>query len=74
MTLKKFQKELGFLKLHLPKLLMVEVNLEQGHLPFVLVVQSDLLTASETMVRPKLLWQSWRSQHESTPTRGFQYD
>ncbi len=53
MTVKKFKQELGLLKSKLAEIPKAEVDLEQGKLPFVIILQSDLLTASETMTRLK---------------------
>ncbi len=51
MIAKKFRKELGLLKLKLSDISSAEVDLEQGKLPFVIVVQSDLLKSGELMSR-----------------------
>jgi hypothetical protein len=51
MTAKKFKKELEPLKSKLSEGPPGEVDLEQGRLPFVIVVQSDLLKAEELMSR-----------------------
>jgi Family of unknown function (DUF5701) len=48
---KTFRKKLEPLKSKLSETPSLEVNLEQGKLPFVLVVQSDLLKAEELMSR-----------------------
>jgi hypothetical protein len=50
-TEKKFTKELEPLKSTLAEILSPEVDLEQGKLPFVIVVQSELLKVDETMAR-----------------------
>jgi hypothetical protein len=51
MTAKKFRKELESLKSKLPEVSSTEVDLEQGKLPFVIVVQSELLKVEEAMAR-----------------------
>jgi hypothetical protein len=48
---KKFKKELEPLKAKLSEVSDAEVDLEQGKLPFVIVVQSKLLKADEAMAR-----------------------
>jgi hypothetical protein len=48
---KTFKKKLEPLKAKLSEVSGVEVDLEQGRLPFVIVVQSENLTAEETMAR-----------------------
>jgi Family of unknown function (DUF5701) len=50
-TLKKFKGELELLKSKLSEVSMMELDLEQGKLPFVIVVQSDLIKADELMAR-----------------------
>jgi Family of unknown function (DUF5701) len=50
-TAKKFKKELGFLKSKLSEVPNAEVDLGQGKLPFVIVIQSELLKAEELMSR-----------------------
>jgi Family of unknown function (DUF5701) len=51
MTAKKFEKKLEPLKSKLSEVSMMEVDLGQGKLPFIIVAQSDLIPASETMAR-----------------------
>ncbi len=51
LTAKKFKNELEPLKSKLSGISMAEMNLEQGRLPFVIVVQSELLKAEELMLR-----------------------
>jgi Family of unknown function (DUF5701) len=51
MSEKTFKKRLEPLKSKLSEVSNTEVNLEQGKLPFVIVVQSELIPASEAMAR-----------------------
>jgi hypothetical protein len=51
LTEKSFGKKLESLKSKLSEVSGIEVNLEQGRLPFVIVVQDESLIAEETMAR-----------------------